>query len=189
MNEYAKGMSEGLHRNKTAHIFYCSHQLDKYVENAISYIVFGIKKGDYVLFVENTRIYPMIRKALELKLTAVEMEQLLYINNFDFYWRNGNFHPPTILNHFKKATGHLLENGKSVRTWGHIEWGAQEDIEREIVEYEKALDTLIPENDGISVCAYDALKVSATLKAKLLEVHGFYMTDEKVHDLALSPVQ
>ena len=65
MNENQEELREGLQRNKTGHIFYFSQELDKYVENAISYIVFGIEQGDYVLVVENTRIYPMIRKELE----------------------------------------------------------------------------------------------------------------------------
>ena len=56
MTENVKELSEGLQRKKTGHIFYYSIDLDKYVENAISYIVFGIKQGDYVLLVENTRI-------------------------------------------------------------------------------------------------------------------------------------
>lgn len=188
MNENVKEMSKGLQRVNTGHIFYCSQELEKYIENAISFVVFGIKQGDYVLFVENTRIYPMIRKELEDRLTAVELEQLLYVNNFDFYWRNGNFHPPTILKHFKEATGQLVKNGNDVRTWGHIEWGDQEDIEREIVEYEKALDMMVPERNTVSVCAYDAYKVSDSLKIRLLAVHGFYMTDEKMHSLALNKV-
>ncbi|HSP21146.1 MAG TPA: MEDS domain-containing protein [Planococcus sp. (in: firmicutes)] len=189
MNENAKEMSEGLLRKKTAHIFYCSDELAKYVENAISYIVFGIKQGDHVLLVENTRIYPMILKELEDRLTAEEMEQLLYADNFDFYWRNNNFHPRTIMNHFTEVAGPLLESGKAVRTWGHIEWGVQEDIEREIVEYEKALDTVVHEQDAVSVCAYDASKVTDSLKTRLMAVHGLYMTDEKVHALALDRAQ
>lgn len=182
-------MSAGLQRVETGHIFYCSHDLDKYIKNAVSYIIFGIKKGDYVLFVENTRIYPKIREELEYLLTAKEMEKLLYINNFDFYWRNGNFHPSIILNHFDEATGHLFNNGHSVRTWGHIEWGTQEDIETEIVEYEKTLDTIVPVKNAISVCAYDALRLTDSLKDQLLEVHGLYMTDDEVTLRALKTVQ
>lgn len=189
MTENVKELSEGLQRKKTGHIFYYSKDLDKYVENAISYIVFGIKQGDHVLLVENTRIYPMIRKELEHCLTVAELEKVLYIDNFDFYWRNNNFHPRTIMNHFNEVAGPLLESGNEVRTWGHIEWGVQADIEREIVEYEKELDTIVLEKDAVSVCAYDASKVSDSLKTKLMAVHGLYMTDEKVHALAMNKAQ
>ncbi|MBB5179817.1 hypothetical protein HNQ44_001241 [Planomicrobium koreense] len=189
MTKKVEELSEGLQRKKTGHIFYYSNVLEKYVENAISYIVFGIKQGDHVLLVENTRIYPMIRKELEQRLTVEELEKVLYIDNFDFYWRNNNFHPRTIMNHFNEVAGPLLESGKAVRTWGHIEWGMQEDIEREIVEYEKELDTIVHEKDAVSVCAYDASKVTDSLKTKLMAVHGLYMTDEKVHALAMNKAQ
>ncbi len=189
IDKNVKEMSEVLLREETGHILYCSQELDKYIENAVSYIVFGIKQGDYVLFVENTRIYPRVRKELENQLTEDELEQLLFINNFDFYWRNSSFHPSTILKHFDEATGHLLENGQAVRTWGHIEWGAQEDIEREIVEYETKLDTIVPEKNAISVCAYDASKLTDELRMKLMAVHGIYMTDEEVQTIVLKTVQ
>ena len=93
------------------------------------------------------------------------------------------------MNHFDEVAGPLLESGKAVRTWGHIEWGVQEDIEREIMEYEKELDTVVHEKEAVSVCAYDASKVSDSLKTKLMAVHGLYMTDEKVHALALNRAQ
>ncbi len=182
-------MSAGLQREETGHIFYCSQELDKYIENAVSYIVFGIKHGDYVLFVENTRIYPLVRKKLEYQLSMEEMNRLLYINNFDFYWRNGTFHPSTILKHFDAATGYLFENGQAVRTWGHIEWGVQEDIEQEIFEYERTLDTIVPQKNAISVCAYDASRLTESLKTQLMTVHGYYMTDEEVQTVALKTVQ
>lgn len=178
-----------MQREETGHIFYCSHELDKYIENAVSYIVFGIKHGDYVLFVENTRIYPLIHKKVESQLSAEEMNRLLFVNNFDFYWRNGTFHPSIILKHFNEATGHLFENGQAVRTWGHIEWGAQDDIEREIIEYEKTLDAVVPLKNAISVCAYDASRLTESLKKQLMTIHGFYMTDEKVQTMALKSVQ
>jgi hypothetical protein len=76
--------------------------LESYIENAIEFIEQGIRGGDQVLFVENTRIYPMIQRKLEERLTAEEMEKFHYVNNFDFYWTHGNFHPQTIQSLFER---------------------------------------------------------------------------------------
>ena len=161
------------------HIFYYSHVLESYIENAIEFIEQGIREGDQVLFVENTRIYPMIRRKLEERLTAEEMEKFHYENNFDFYWKNRNFHPQTILSHFADLSAELNQKEGSLRTWGHIEWGDQQDIEHELETYETALEELVFESKGISVCAYDASRVSDELKEKLMILHNFHMTDEK----------
>lgn len=153
--------------------------LESYIENAIEFIGQGIREGDQVLFVENTRIYPMIQRKLEERLTAEEMGKFHYVNNFDFYWKHGNFHPQTILSHFTDLSAELSQKGGSLRTWGHIEWSDQQDIEQEIQTYEAALEELVSETEGISVCAYDASRVTESFKEKLMALHTFYMTDEK----------
>lgn len=184
MRENRLNLASQVSQTNGAHIFYNSSKVEAYIDNTVSFIVHGIHQGDCVLLVENSRIYPKILKELQGCLVEEEMAKLHYINNFDFYWRNGNFHPPTILAYFSEVTDSLGEEEQSFRTWGHIEWADQQDIEREIEAYENDLNRLVPEKKAVSVCAYDAARVSEDLKDRLIRCHGYLMTDDSITCLA-----
>lgn len=184
MNEKIANLAKTLTATGKGHIFYSSNSLEDYIRNAVSFIVCGIQQGDYVLFVENSRIFPMIQKHLKERLTEEEQSALHYINNFDFYWRNGNFHPPTILAYLDEVMAAGNGTKRNVRTWGHVEWSDSQDIEREIAVYENELDRMVLHNEAISVCAYNAERISEELKNKLLSCHGYLMTDNSIISLA-----
>lgn len=186
MRETIADLAKQTGQTKGAHIFYNSSKLEAYIENAVSFIVDGIKQGEHVLFVENTRIYPMLLKELEACLSEKEMDGIHFVNNFDFYWLNGNFHPPTILAHFKKAADSFAMENLPFRTWGHIEWGSQQDIHDEIELYEKNVSDVIEEKNAISVCAYDASRVSDELKERLVRCHDYLMTDDSITCLTMN---
>lgn len=166
--------------SKGDHVFYYVEDNDCYITNAVSYIKDGIEQGDQILFVENERSYPKILERLEALFTEEQLKNVHYINNFTFYWRNGNFHPPTILEYFSTLIDPFLEKEMSFRTWGHIEWRDDIEISKSIQEYEFVLERLVPEKNAISVCAYDAERLSNSLKQSLLNCHGLYMTDDSI---------
>lgn len=159
------------------HIFYCTEDLERYIDNAIAFIAEGIGRDEHVILVENGRISPMIQKKLAQQFTKEQLRKVHYYNNFDFYWKNKNFHPPTVLAHFEQLTGTYLEDSQSIRSWGHVEWGMQEDIEADLEEFESAIDEMMPNKKIIAVCAYDASRISDHFKQRLVECHGFLMTD------------
>lgn len=169
-----------LETTKGAHICYYVHELERYIDNAVAYIIAGIEQGDQVLFVENERLYPKILKRVEELVPKDQLRNIHYVNNFTFYWRNGNFHPPTILAYFSEWITPFMKDELSFRTWGHIEWRDEVEIIKDIQEYECAINMLIPQTKAISVCAYDASRVSAPLKKVLLDCHGFLMTDDNI---------
>jgi len=183
MREASVELAKQIGQTKGAHVFYSYNQLESYIENAVSFIVQGLAQGERVLFVENRRISPMVFKELQNSLSEKEMEGIHFINNFDFYWRNGNFHPPTILAHFKKATDVFVENDLAFRTWGHIEWGHEQDILNEIELYEKNVGSEVEGRNAISVCAYNASHVSDDLRRRLIACHGYLMTDDSITSL------
>lgn len=169
--------------SKGDHVFYYAEDSDRYIANAVSFIKDGIEQGDQVLFVENERSYPKIVEHLELLFTKEQLKNFHYINNFTFYWRNGNFHPPTILEYFSTLIDPFLEKEMSFRTWGHIEWRGDVEISKSIEEYESAVEQLVPEMNVISVCAYDAARLSSPLKELLLNCHSLFMTDDTITPL------
>jgi hypothetical protein len=162
------------------HIFYSFQEVEKYVENAAAYIVSGIEQGDQILFIENDKLIPIIQEKLKSLLSTEQLAKVHYTNNFDFYCSKGTFHPATVFNHFIKSLEPYIENTVSIRTWGHVEWGDPKDIDREIGKYENDVDQMVSLNEITAVCAYDADRVTESLKNSLIKCHGFLMTDDEI---------
>lgn len=180
MDKQIRQLTNHLQEMNYGHIFYYYNEVESYIKNAVSYIVAGIEQGDHILFVENDRIYPMIHKRLKKLLKHEELTRVHFINNYDFYWGNGNFHPPTILSYFTNILGPFFENKTCIRTWGHVEWGDQEDIIREVESYESAVNEMAANCKLMADYAYDAHRLPDGLKRGLMKSHGFFMTDTDI---------
>lgn len=142
-----------MRQNDGAHIFYLSKEIEAYINNALVFILDGIRNGDYIFMIENPRLTPQIYERLEPLVTEAELKSVRFANNFEFYWSEGNFLPTSIIRHFEKTLNAAKQEGKFFRTWGHIEWGSQEDLANEILTYDKAASQFISENKFIAVCA------------------------------------
>lgn len=101
--------------------------------------------------IENPRLTPHIFRRLKQLATEEELEFVKFANNFEFYWSEGNFLPISIIQHFKKTLNAATQEGKFFRTWGHIEWGSQEDFDNEILTYDKQANRFISEHKFIAV--------------------------------------
>lgn len=179
MLEERQHLKKGL-QEAHGHIFYYFQDTDKYVENAVDCIVAGIKQGGEVFIAENSRLYPLIQDKLQAILNSEQLSRICYTNNFDFYFSKGTFHPMALMKHCRQTIDSLVEKKVPVRTWGHIEWGKEQELDREIETYEKTLDEMISLNGITSVCAYNASRVSESLKKTLSEAHGFFMADHEI---------
>lgn len=169
---------QDLPRTHGCHIFYYSNEVEFYLQNAVSFAVSGIVQGEHILFVENDRLYPMLHKELQKCLTEDQLSKIHFINNFDFYWQNGDFHPPTILSSFSTILDSYLGESRSIRTWGHVEWGNLEEIMKDLVDYENRANQMMLETNIVSICAYNAERVPDVLKLRLMKAHGYLMTDD-----------
>ncbi|TCN26504.1 MEDS domain-containing protein [Mesobacillus foraminis] len=169
--------------NDGGHICYLYNNESNYMTNVVSFIVTGIRNGDYILLLENDRNILQIKEMLQNELSEKELTYLLFINNFDFYYSYGNFHPHTIVNHFVENIEPHLQKGASICTWGLVEWREDKEIHKNIAEYEEQIHKIVNEKGIVSVCAYDASRTSDSLKKVLHNCHGVLMSDEKVINL------
>ncbi|SFC93830.1 MEDS: MEthanogen/methylotroph, DcmR Sensory domain [Bacillus sp. OV322] len=177
--EIVPELIKNLKQTKGGHIFYPFDNIESYLCNAVSFIVTAAKNGDHVMFIENDRNLLYINKILQKKLSHAEMAKVHIMNNFDFYYSNGNFHPHTVLNYFLTSIAPHQEAGDSICTWGLIEWGNDQEIHNEIEKYERELNKYILNKGVISVCAYDAGRTPESLKKLLMECHGILLTDKE----------
>lgn len=174
-----------LRQTDGAHIFYLSEEEECYINNALVFILDGIQNGDYVFMIENPRLTPHISRRLEKLATEEQLKSVKFANNFEFYWSEGNFLPVSIIQHFKKTLETAAKEGKFFRTWGHIEWGSEEDFHNEILTYDQQANQFISENKFIAVCAYNASRVSERLQQKLRARHSYLMIDDHIEEICI----
>jgi hypothetical protein len=179
MDNFIVRLVNDLKDANQGHIYYHFNDMEKYLQNAIAFIVTVIKSGSHVMLVENDRNILYIEENLKNHLTEEELKNLHIMNNFDFYYSNGDFHAETIFSYFKTNIEPLLNANVPICTWGLIEWSDEKDITSNIEKYEKDLDTYSNEKGIVSVCAYDANRTPQRLKDILMRCHRIMLTDDQ----------
>lgn len=176
----SKQIVSELQHTSGGHIVYFSQNQESYIETAVSFILSGVKEGNHIILIENDRDYKLIYEKISGTLTPSELEKVLHVNNFDFYWSTGNFDTPNIVAMFFDILEPYLKNSIPVRTWAHVEWGQLQDASETISKFEEAAQESVTMMKLLSVCAYDDDKLTAKLKELLLKYHTHLLTD---HDL------
>ncbi|KIL48503.1 MEDS domain-containing protein [Jeotgalibacillus soli] len=163
-----------------AHIFYYVTEEETYLNNIVSYIGSGIEQGDHILLIESERLLTLLTQKLTAVLTPEELTHLHTINNFDYYFSSGSFHPPAIFEYLSKTLKPFVENDISYRIWAHVEWSEKEAILNLLEEFEKEADRLVNDQELCLVCAYDAVRVPDSLKTALLKCHKYFLTEDEI---------
>lgn len=163
-----------------AHIFYSFENEEKYVDNLIVYVKAAIGLGNHVMIIENDRIMPELQKRIKAEFNEKQQEMIHTINNYEFYCYRGNFNKVTILSYLENMLAPFLENNIPIQTWAHVEWRDQEEIVQNLGDYEKEADAMLQTTNLITVCSYDANRVSESLKDVLMDSHDYYMTDDNI---------
>ncbi|MDT3427082.1 signal transduction histidine kinase/CheY-like chemotaxis protein [Paenibacillus forsythiae] len=160
---------------------YTYDDIDSYIDNAVSYVVTGIHQGCHILFIDNEVTYRRLLGRLEEALSADQLEDVHYVDNFEFYRQYGDFHCDSIINHFERILKPFLDRQIRVRTWAHVQWNARErdQIHITLEEFERKADSSVIGNGLMSVCAYNAREISASLQNVLLKTHEYLMTDRE----------
>lgn len=146
-------IDELLIDNNSAHLLYAFNSMDNYVKTVVNYILDGFAKEKSIILIENEKYLPYVIKELKVHLTDNEIEKIHIVNNFDFYFSTGSYHPPAILGHIKKMYKPLLEQNKSIRTWTHVEWSTIEGPLAIVEELEKVVDKLSADMGLTIMCA------------------------------------
>lgn len=173
-------MNQLFEDQKNVHVLYPYNEMENYIKQVLSYIQDGIMAGDYVILVENDRIYPIIHKELSTRLTKDQMELLHFVNNFDFYCSSGSYHPPAIEEYFNKTVQPYVENKISFRSWAHVEWATLEEPLHIIEEFERTVDKAVNLLSFPLICAYKGERMPEYLKTILLETHPYVLEDDDI---------
>jgi MEDS: MEthanogen/methylotroph, DcmR Sensory domain len=173
-------MNELLQNNESAHLLYAFNGMENYINNAVSYILDGVAKDQSIILIDNERYLPYIMKELKKHLNENEMAKIHQINNFDFYFSSGSYHPPAIVNYIEKMYKPFLDEKITFRTWTHVEWGTIDGPLSIVEELEKVVDRLVADMGLVVMCAYEEEGMPESLKLSLLRTHKFILTDDDV---------
>ncbi|MFE4036136.1 MULTISPECIES: MEDS domain-containing protein [unclassified Priestia] len=176
-------MNQLFEDQKSVHVLYSYNESESYIKQAVNYIQDGIFAGDCIVIIENDRLYPFIHNELKTLLTTDQMKMINRINNFDFYYSSGSYHPPAILDYFNKTVQPYLEKGISFRSWAHVEWSSMEDPLHLIEDFEKIVDSAVNQLSFPLICAYKSERMPKYLRNILMETHPYVLVED---DLILS---
>lgn len=171
-------INELLLDNNSAHLLYAYNSMDNYVKTVVHYILDGCVKQQSIILIENEKYLPFVMREFKIHLTDNEIEKIHIVNNFDFYFSTGSYHPPAILGHIEKMYKPLLEQNKSIRTWTHVEWSTIEGPLAIVEELEKVVDKLSADMGLTIMCAYEEEGMPESLKLSLLRTHKFILNDD-----------
>lgn len=165
---------------QTAHIYYATQKQENYLENLAAYIIAGIEQGDHIILIENDRIYSLLQQKISASLSQEDWKKIYPINNFDYYFSSGSFHPPHIFAYLDRVLKPYLEQNLSFRIWAHVEWNKEEEVLHILKEFEHEADRLVTENKLMLVCAYNKERVPASLDQSLMECHEYILTENEI---------
>lgn len=171
-------MNQLFEHQRCVHVLYPYKGMDNYIEQVVSFIEDGIIVGDYTILVENERIFPIIHKELCKRLTEEQLEFVHHVNNFDFYYSSGSYHPPAIAEYFTKMVQPYVENNISFRSWAHVEWASMEDPLHLIEDFEKIVDDAVQEISFPLICAYERERMPNHVQAMLMQTHPYVLLED-----------
>ncbi|CAM3811443.1 hypothetical protein GCM10009865_02380 [Aeromicrobium ponti] len=173
-------MNQLFEDQKSVHVLYSYNGMEKYIEQVVSFIHNGILAGEYVILIENDRVYPLIHKELSTRLTKDQMEYIHRVNNLDFYYSSGSYHPPAIHDYFNKMVQPYLENKLPFRSWAHVEWATMKDPLHLIEDFEKIVDEAVNLLSFPLICAYKGERMPDYLRRILMETHPYILLEDDV---------
>lgn len=165
-------------KDEHLHVLYKYNGIDNYIIQVLSYIEDGIEAGDYVILIENSRLFPIITKELSTRLTTEQMKFVHYVNSLEFYWSSGSYHPPSIAEYFSKTIQPYLDNKISFRAWAHVEWATMKEPLHLIKDLEEIVDEAVNLLSFPLICAYEGYKMPDYLKDSLMETHPYVLLED-----------
>ncbi|WP_366164071.1 MEDS domain-containing protein [Bacillus infantis] len=160
------------------HVLYFFEDYDRYLSNVEDFVITGLKLNEYAVIIENDRWIRKIRNKLCESLEERYLQKVAFINNFDFYYAKGDFRVNSIFDFLPKVLDNYSEENSVIRSWAHVEWRNEEEIQGKLLASEEAADGIVSDSKILSVCAYDSDRASQEFKAGLLTNHNYLLLDQ-----------
>ncbi|WP_377890052.1 MEDS domain-containing protein [Alkalihalobacillus sp. R86527] len=171
-------MNQLFEDERCVHVLYAYDGVKNYIKQVVGFIQDGIEARDHVILIENEPMYRIIYEEMSNLLTTEEMTYVHRINNFDFYFSNGSYHPPAIVEHFNKVVQPYVEKNVRFRSWAHVEWASMEEPLHIIEDFERIVDGAVNDYSFPLICAYEGERMPDYLINILMETHPYVLMEE-----------
>lgn len=151
-------------------ILYSFNNDEYYIKNLIAYIKACIENGDHIFVIENSLIFDITMEIIKKNLSKEQQELIHFVDNYNYYRYDKSFSISTVLNPYSKEN--II-----IRTWAHVVWKQQNNIDGKVAKMEKLANSSIQEMNVMSVCTYASTDISASLQNILMRSHEYLMTD------------
>ena len=172
-------LTQELDVANAAHILYLYTDEDAYISNVVSFIQAGLNQRQRIILVDSLRHWENIRQQVSELSLNVEAD-IMHVNNYEFYRCYEDFHFERVLQNLKDVVDPFVEEGGIVRLWGFVEYREDPEIRAKLHTYECACDITISELGYLTVCAYNAHKLPASLELEMMKTHEYVMTDNEL---------
>ena len=171
-------MYQLFEERRSIHVLYPYVGLKNYINTVVDFVTNGIMAEENVILIENERNYRLIHRELSSRLTAGQLKFIHRVNNFDFYFKNGSYQPPAILDYFNRMVQPYLDKNLSFRTWAHVEWPSVGDPLHLIEDIERTADEKVKSLSFPLICAYEAEQMPKQLQTILYETHPYILLEK-----------
>ncbi|CAM4270353.1 hypothetical protein GCM10007362_39970 [Saccharibacillus endophyticus] len=161
------------------HILYLYDDVDAYADNASAYLISGVQDGGLAILIDSAERIGRIRSLVSPALSAEENKRVVYVDADRFYDTTQSFHYKKVIGHFGESLNPYIGQASEIRTWAHVAWKSEPFIEHELSVFEAFADRTVQGMRMVSVCAYQAGSISASLQVKMLRTHDYVMTDDE----------
>ncbi len=162
-----------------AHILYMYNNLEKYVENATTFIYEGLTKGSIVLYIDDELLVNRIKENLKkLGIQEDQLDDLICLVSNEFYLNGEEFDAFGARNKLTKLLQPLIDQGHSIHTWGDVPLPHSQSTSERVLTYECECDLFVSAERLISVCTYNSTTTPAYIQNELLKTHTHLMTDD-----------
>lgn len=162
------------------HILYLYDDVDVYADNASAFLISGVQGGDLAILIDSAERIERIRGLVRPVLSAEQQQHIVYVDADEFYDTSRSFHYKKVLEHFGELMESYIGRTSGIRTWAHVAWKSEPCVEHELEVFEAFADRNVNGLRLVSVCAYRAGSISASLQVKMLRTHDYVMTDEEL---------
>lgn len=173
-------MNDLFTEERNIHVLYSYEDKVQYLEKMVDFIQSGVSNGDYVILIENERIYKTLHQELITHLSEEQMKLVRWVNNFDFYFSSGSYHPPAIYQYFVNTVQSLVEEQLPFRSWAHVEWATMDSPLHIVEDLERIVDKAVHQLEFPLVCAYEGAHMPDYLRTILLETHPYILEEDEL---------
>jgi len=174
-------LTHNVHLSPGTHIVYTYSCFKKYFEKVVSFIIEGLLKDQFIIYVDLSKNFNVVSKQLNnIGYSDNQIDEILFIDSNDLYGTDDLFDPDDISEKVNYIVSPFLTTDKIVRVWGSVIWKSEQyqPLIPRIAKHESNYDMFACDNSHfINVCSYHMSTLSAPLLIELLKTHEYHMTD------------